>query len=117
MHLSSGRVDYCSVRIPQMYDRNGEIGLGVSPRRVKVMHNKKACEYYLHPSAPMQQLVQVVRMETDELYFESLQEDELAVLARKYADLLSRAATERLNSSLLSAGGCAVPKIKCGYEL
>jgi hypothetical protein len=44
-------------------------------------------------------------METDNEYFESLQEEELALLAKNYGDLLTRTTMERLNTRLLESGG------------
>jgi len=102
-HLSSGRVDFCSLTPPNDSDPNG-----VMPTTVKV-HCKedlgivKRLEFLVHPKCPGKIIKKMVKMECDVEYFNKKDGESLKKLSSKI-DLtnLSRGALIRLSCALLS---------------
>eukprot|EP01125_Pyxidicula_operculata_P010690 TRINITY_DN351_c1_g1_i1.p1 TRINITY_DN351_c1_g1~~TRINITY_DN351_c1_g1_i1.p1 ORF type:complete len:417 (-),score=88.83 TRINITY_DN351_c1_g1_i1:170-1420(-) len=67
MHITSGRLDYCSVDAPQPVEdiEPGSVAL----RTIQVAGNGGTRVFYVHPSCPTNVVATVVKMEMDNYYF------------------------------------------------
>jgi len=96
-HLSSGRVDFCSISPPN--DRY--TGHGVMPKTIKV-HGKdiRELEFYVHPQCPASVIKKMIKMECDEDYFDRKDIGNLSKIPTSHRQNLSRSALFRLTSAL-----------------
>jgi len=104
MHLSSGRIDYCSSKEPNDYPRSQVDCLMPKICHVKYFEEPNAekestITFYIHPKFPYESFIQMIRMETEFSYFESLNDDEIFKL-RKFVQNLSKAALMRFTSRI-----------------
>jgi len=100
-HLSSGRVDFCSIEPPcDPYSRGG-----VSPVSYKVKYDddgrRKEIEMWAHPSCSWDKINTAIRMELDEDYFKEFTQSELLNFAKNLKSTLSAEALRRLLAALL----------------
>jgi len=102
-HLSSGRVDFCSISPPQ--DGGGE-GIDVNPRSIKIYFKDKEeprdLEFYVHPGCPTKMIRKMVKMECDVEYFNKKSAECLTQCSLTERQNLSRQALCRLTLALCS---------------
>jgi len=100
-HLSSGRVDFCSLTPPNdRYD-----GKGVVPNNVKVHfkdddENVRELEFIVHPLCPSAVIRKMVKMECDVEFFNKKELEVLSKISSSLRQNLSRNALFRLTSAL-----------------
>jgi len=100
-HLSSGRVDFCSLTPPNdRYD-----GKGVVPNNVKVHFkddddNVRELEFIVHPLCPSAVIRKMVKMECDVEFFNKKELEILSRISSSLRQNLSRNALFRLTSAL-----------------
>jgi len=100
-HLSSGRVDFCSLTPPNdRYD-----GKGVIPNNVKVHFkddddNIRELEFIVHPQCPSVVIRKMVKMECDVDFFDKKELAKLSKISSSLRQNLSRNALFRLTSAL-----------------
>jgi len=102
-HLSSGRLDFCSLTPTNDYDSPSA---GVVPKTVKVYfkneEKEKEMEFIVHPQCPSKIIRKMVMMECDLQYFENKEIRSLTKLSVSIRQNLSRSALFRLTSALCS---------------
>lgn len=99
-HLSSGRVDFCSLNPPQdHYSKDA-----VLPKSLKVRskHSRNELEFWLHPDCPSKLIKKMIKIECDPDYFEKKNIEKLSKLPDSVRQNLSRSALIRLASALCS---------------
>jgi len=99
-HLSSGRIDFCSVIPPNdSYDSRG-----VMPQTVKVHFQDedtvRDLEFITHPNCPTSVIRKMVKMDCDTEYFNRKDLDKLTKITTTLRQNLSRSALFRLSSAL-----------------
>jgi ubiquitin len=102
-HLSSGRVDFCSLTPPNdSYDSRNS----VMPKTVKVHYKEgnsaKEAEFIVHPKCPSKIIRKMVKMECDPEYFNKKGLGSLTNITFSVRQNLSRNALFRLTSALCS---------------
>jgi len=101
-HLSSGRVDFCSISPPlDNYDGGRAV---VNPKTIRVYYKDKErsrdVEFYVHPVCSSQMIRKVIKMECDEEYFGMKSVESLTQLSYNVRQNLSRNALCRLTTVL-----------------
>jgi len=100
-HLSSGKVDFCSIEPPcDPYNTKG-----VNPVNYKIRYEiggrRKEIQLWAHPSCPWSKVNTMIHMELDEEYFKNLTQPELFIYAKTLKNSLSADAVRRLLQALL----------------
>jgi hypothetical protein len=99
-HLSSGRVDFCSISPPNEAYAPG----GVIPKTIKVYYKKEdegeKLEFIVHPQCSSKIITKMVKMECDAEYFEKKEISSLTKLSVSLRQNLSRNALFRLTAAL-----------------
>jgi len=101
-HLSSGRVDFCSLSEPNdRYDGRG----GVVPKTVKVYYKQESgesreLEFMVHPQCASKVIRKMVKMECDVGYFNKKGVEGLMKISVEVRQNLSRSALARLMAAL-----------------
>jgi len=97
MHqLSSGRLDYCSMRPPAEF-KGGDY---VFPNELIVKFKDEdgdtsSMAFYIHPDCPRERIESVIKMETDPNYFSNLSTAMFAAITLESVQVLSRHALQR----------------------
>jgi ubiquitin len=102
-HLSSGRVDFCSLTPPnESYDSRNS----VVPKTVKVHYKEgnstREVQFIVHPKCPSKIIRKMVKMECDPEYFNNKGLGSLTNITFSVRQNLSRGALFRLTSALCS---------------
>jgi len=101
MHLSSGRIDYCSTTEPRDHDPNG-----VMPLNITVHYNsngaKQSKNFYAHPNILPAAVADMVQVETNPNFFSQISREKILEVHKKIT-MFSREAVERMVSALLLA--------------
>jgi ubiquitin len=101
-HLSSGRVDFCSISPPN--DRY--TGSGVMPKTIKVRgKDMNELEFYVHPDCPTKVIKKMIKMECDDDYFGKKELIALTKIPQSLRQNLSRSSLFRLTSALCTKLG------------
>jgi ubiquitin C len=99
MHISSGRVDFCSVNMPDDEYGSGPV---VIPNTLKVNYaipgtnQTQELEFMVHPKCPAKIVKKMVKMECDREYFAKKELASLTALPASMRENLSKTALYRL---------------------
>jgi ubiquitin len=102
-HLSSGRLDFCSISPPEE-DTDGRSAGAVIPNNLTVHyadgHQTKSLTFIVHPKCPAKVVKKMVKMECDSEYFVSRPLSSLEKIAPTLRQNLSRNALFRLTAAI-----------------
>jgi ubiquitin len=98
MHISSGRVDYCSTKAPNDPYEGPEslVPLSIFVNYIDNYGSAKQILFYLHPKSDFKNIKNMIQLETNTEFIKSLSEAELNALLDKYTDMLSRNALSNI---------------------
>ena len=107
-HISSGKTDYCSTKVPdqgyKLKDGETRVALTLVSRNYTVETsngkiNKRILLYH-HPDCPKEKIEHIFEMETIENYFLDANDDYLLNIEKNLLSLLSKDAIQRYTSEM-----------------
>jgi len=109
MHISSGRKDYVSVIMPDQEDSEGPMSF-LRMNNIKYLNPQNGSieqlTIYSHPEAGLDKILEILKMETQPNYFQTLPLDRIKEIGKSsIRQLLSTAALARLADALTAHTG------------
>jgi len=103
MHLSSGRVDYCSLEPPSDIPRLGDFGVTPVHYHVSYIENgqTKSVQFYAHPECPLEIITKVVALELDDDYLTGLPRPEAMEIVSSVMQNLKKTTLLKLISIIM----------------
>uniref|UniRef100_A0A6B2LL36 Ubiquitin-like domain-containing protein n=1 Tax=Arcella intermedia TaxID=1963864 RepID=A0A6B2LL36_9EUKA len=103
MHLSSGRVDYCSLEPPSDIPSPGDFGVPPVHYHVSYIENgqAKSVQFYAHPECPLEIITKVVALELDDDYLTALPRPEAMAIVSSVMQNLKKTTLLKLLSIIM----------------
>lgn len=104
-HISSAKVDYCSTILPH---HNYKRGSSVMPLEFTIKYKTpngfiERMHFFMHPSAPKENLKHMIQLETNPEFFASLPLEKKKFMLNKYSEMLTQEALSRALEQMKAA--------------